>query len=529
MKRTFLFFSFSLLFIFPQSGYTQSFIRGDSNADGRLNLGDPITSLLGLFQGRPAQCHDAQDANDDGIWNLSDPVYTLYTLFLNGDLPSSPYPNCGLDPTEDALDCQTFEECKSASKGNVLLIIADDLGVDSLSGYQDEDIPLTPYIDQLTQDGVLFTNAWAYPICSPTRATLLTGRYGFRTGILTTVGGAGTSLNLNEQTLPEVLDAADSGYDHALMGKWHLGTNRNGGTLHPNLSGFNHFSGTLSGGIENYSDYPKIVNGENGTNDSYASTETVDDALDWLDGKTEPWFLWLAFNAPHTPIHLPPNGLHSQDHLPGTVADLNQRPREYYKAMIEAMDHEIGRLLENLSPEVLEKTTIIFIGDNGTPPRVLPEGRNRRHAKDNLYQGGIHVPLIISGHQVQSSNREEPALVQATDLFSTIINLCGIEEHSEFLQGLNIDSVSLVPYLNTEHSPPQRNWILSELEGSNFPERDGKAVRNDRYKLIAFSEGNDEFYDLIEDPLEDENLLDAPLSAAAESAYQALKNVLDNL
>jgi len=231
----------------------------------------------------------------------------------------------------------------SQAQENILLIIADDFGVDShgIYGIGSSTAP-TPTIDGLATEGVRFLQAWSNPLCSPTRATLLTGRYSFRTGV-----GFPTSesrqIGLHEFTLPQAL--SQLGYSSAAIGKWHLSGDSNGGGYNPNLMGFDHYSGNLDGFVPDYYNWTKTVNGIDSTVTNYATTENVDDALDWISDQGEsPWFLWLAFNAAHSPFHAPPSDLHSIDF------DRNDLPRDtlYYPAMIEAMDTEIGRLLSSI-------------------------------------------------------------------------------------------------------------------------------------------------------------------------------------
>jgi len=142
------------------------------------------------------------------------------------------------------------------------------------------------------------------------------------------------------------------------------------------------------------------------------------------DGK-QAWFLWLAFNAPHTPFHLPPANLHSRD-LSGTESDIAANPLPYYFAAIEAMDTEMSRLLGSLDAETLANTIIIFLGDNGTPGQVAQFPYSRSKAKGSLYQGGVNVPLFISSPGITRTNERETALVNTTDLFSTIAALAGV-------------------------------------------------------------------------------------------------------
>lgn len=426
--------------------------------------------------------------------------------------------------TEPAQTDITQQSIELESPHNVILIIADDYGVDMAALYNDNendsaaDLPPTPHIDALLDDGVLFENAWTNPICSPTRAAMLTGRYGFRTGVGDPVSPTEEGIRLDEFTLPEAITAGSTfEYTHANIGKWHLSTQQNGRRDNPNLSGYDHFSGLIRGGLNNYSEWTKVVNGTNVDVTNYATTETVNDAIGWLDvqhQQDKPFFLWLAFNAPHSPFHLPPLELHSYDDL-----DLiGESDRDYYKAMVEAMDSEIGRLLESIPAAVRANTTVIFIGDNGTPGQVVQSPLTRNSAKGSLYDGGVHVPLIISGPKVENPGRRSDALVNSVDMFATILELMGINVVETVP---DTDSVSMVPYMaDADHSAP-RDWIFVERFGSNERANYGKAIRDEQYKLIWFEDGDLEFYDLEADRFEANDLLagGALLTADQQAGY----------
>jgi hypothetical protein len=254
---------------------------------------------------------------------------------------------------------------------NILLVIADDYGTDSLSLYNTNAtalLPSTPNINSLCNSGVLFRNAYGYPTCSPSRSCLMTGRYGFRTGIGLAINGPmDVCLQANELTIPKILTANPQlGYCLAGIGKWHLGEQ----ATDPNArGGWPHFSGSLSLGVADYFRWEKTVNGAKTISTNYATTDNVNDALTWIrEQGTTNWFLWLAFNAPHTPLHKPPNHLHSSEALPADQNSIGQKPRPYYEAMVEAMDTELGRLLSKIDRS---NTVVIFIGDNGTPVDVV--------------------------------------------------------------------------------------------------------------------------------------------------------------
>ncbi|MEO1051055.1 MAG: sulfatase-like hydrolase/transferase [Bacteroidota bacterium] len=418
-----------------------------------------------------------------------------------------------------------------AQSRNVLILIADDLGVDYMSTYgEGTDFAPTPNINQLASEGVTFTNAWSNPVCSPTRATLLTGRYGFRNGVQTVVGSndSQTGISLDEYTLPKALDDANSGYAHSCIGKWHLNDASNGDEDNPNLMGFDHFSGLVSGRFD-YFDWEKTTNGTTQSVSNYSTTEFVDDAIDWISQQNGPWFQWVAFMSPHTPFHLPPNNLHRFDGLPGGRRQIRRNPIPYFKASIEAMDTEIGRLINYLKVSgQYDNTTIIFIGDNGTTAQVVQAPFDPDRAKGTLYEGGVNVPFIVSGSGVTNPNRTSDALINVADLFATSLELAGVNVNNTLPSNVTFDSKSFLPILQSQNQTI-RSWIFSELEGFNT-NVDGQTILNtNNYKLIHFNNGSEELYNLSIDPFENNNLLVGNLSGNAQFNYNSLKNTLNDL
>ena len=211
---------------------------------------------------------------------------------------------------------------------NILLIIADDFGVD-VAGFYPTSVrkpttpppPPMPNLTALARRGVLFSQAWANPYCSPTRATIITGRYGFRNGIGFAWGSDRPPLSLAEITLPEAIRmGSGSKYVLASFGKWHL----SGGDSDPNRQGWSHYAGARPGlgAVPDYFSWPKTVDGTTSTTTTYATTDTVNEAVATIDKakkENKPYFLWVAFNAPHDPFHKPPNALHSRVPYPRPV------------------------------------------------------------------------------------------------------------------------------------------------------------------------------------------------------------------
>lgn len=417
---------------------------------------------------------------------------------------------------------------------NVLIVIADDLGVDSVGAYGEGTTPPpTPNIDALAARGVLFRNAWANPTCSPTRACLHTGRYSLRTlvGSPIWIGGQG-GLRPEEITLPKALDLGNSGYSHALIGKWHLGFGSSG-ELAPNHAGWSHFAGLLEGAA-NYSSWLRTENGVSTTSNIYITTAIVDDALAWIQQQSGPWVCCVSFTAPHTPFHIPPAHLHTQN-LAGKNPELD--PRAFFIAMVEAMDNEIGRLFASLGP-AMQRTDVVFLGDNGTLGEVTLPPFSRLRSKATPYEGGVNIPLIVAGPAVGSPGREEPALVSAVDLFSSVLELTSVDAAAVIPPWVTLDAVSLVPYLAGPGRAPLRQTVFAEqfTGGWSTVHQSGFAIiRDDRFKLIRLnffggvSTRREELYDLAVDPFERVDLLTGPLSTEARQRHTSLGLELERL
>lgn len=416
---------------------------------------------------------------------------------------------------------QPAEVGPAISGTNILLVIADDLGVDQLGVYgEGENVPPTPHINSLGQDGVLFRSAWANPMCSPTRASLLTGRHAFRHRVGAPVppqSGAETpGLALSEVTIAEVLQA--SGYATGFFGKWHISNTVTGDTVAPNLQGFDHFAGSLGGALFTYTNWTKVVNGEVSGATRYATTDTVNDAIAWIrEQRNDPWFAVVSFNAPHDPFHAPPQDLHTYD-----LDGLNPQstPRPFYKAMVQALDTELGRLLDSLG-DWEDDTTIIFIGDNGTPRGIAEAPFDPTRAKSTPFEGGVNVPLIIAGDSVDDNGRCNE-IVQVLDLFATIADIADVN-YRDFVPGnVTVDSVSLMPYLDRPDRRGLRQSVFTELFANGDPSRSDAAIRDDRYKLVLFQNVL-RFYDLEADPFENRDLLPVNrLSRPQREAYDDL-------
>ena len=414
-------------------------------------------------------------------------------------------------PTVAALCCAGLAlNGVALASPNVLLIVADDQGLDASAQYAlSDDLPSTPHLDTLADAGLVFDNAWATPSCTTTRGTLLTGLHGRHSGVDHTPARLDTEVLSLQQHLTTTTD-----YATAVVGKWHLAGGRSSEYSHPTDLGVGYFAGTLNGVLEDYSQWNLATSRGATQSTEYHTTVITDLALEWVaEQGDKPWFLWTAYAAPHAPFHLPPADLHTRD-LGGTEAHIRANPRDYYLAAIEAMDSEIGRLLTGLPPDVRDNTLVIYIGDNGTPGRVIDaDAYNRSRAKGSLYEGGIRVPLVVSGAGVTRAGERDAALVNSVDLFATVSAVVGAPAAPA------LDSVSFAPLLSGRGVAPRR-FNYSEFQGKRAS---GWAVRDAQLKLIEFDDGSRELYDLVADPREETNLMNTkiqdPLRVAALAGF----------
>jgi len=410
-----------------------------------------------------------------------------------------------------SLALATLVAQQSAASPNVLLVIADDMGVDVSPCYSEKTLARMPNLEALCGNGVVFENAYSAPLCSPTRATIMKGNYGFRTGVGSVPsreGGGG--LSKHEESLFDRLN--DANYSSALIGKWHLSANALA-LDHPQDLGVDYFFGPLGGGLKDYEKWTAVENGRRVSVSNYATSELSDRAIDWIADQQSPWFLWLAYNAPHTPFHLPPDDLHSFDGLSGTERDRKRNSDSYYFAALEALDTEFGRVLDSLSEQELKNTVVIFLGDNGTPTQVL--GRDSRgRGKGSLYEGGVHVPLVVSGKGVDEDRSD--ALVNTTDMFATILTLAGTNSDA-------IDSVSFMPALSGLRGDRDYAYVehFSQTERRGGAEL-GWAIRDSRYKLLSLDDQDPALFDLMRDPDERNNLLGDGVDKYSAKADQLL-------
>lgn len=439
-----------------------------------------------------------------------------------------PFDDAGFDYDESIIAQPTNH--------NVLLLILDDWGIDSSSLYNTTpgaELANMPNLDSIASAGLLFTRGYSQPICSPTRATLLTGRQPYQHGVGNPQGN--NTLPATELTFPEIITAEVPAYGLASFGKWHLGS---GNTGPLDTGGWPNFSGTTGGGVPDYASWTrvKIENGvlvDSGTNvtslvpgtysSPYATSVQVDEAVSFISSQgTDPWVVWMGFNAPHDPFHDPAPYVTPA----GGYSTSGTSNRDYYIRMLEALDHEVGRLLQSVD---LTRTNVIVVGDNGSPGQVdqAPAG-GIAGAKGSLTEGGIHVPFFAAGPDVVQTGTSDK-LVHVVDLFATILDITGVNVAAA-TDGIEIHSRSLLPiFWGTDM---EDRCIVSEKFGLNAA-TDGRSLIMDDwpdYKLISVQDVTDptdipfyQMYQLGPDGVEVSTLTTPPAPGDPwEAAYDAL-------
>ncbi|MCC6509481.1 MAG: sulfatase-like hydrolase/transferase [Pirellulaceae bacterium] len=361
-----------------------------------------------------------------------------------------------------------------ARKPNILIIVGDDMGYADVGFHGAKDIP-TPHLDALASAGVRLTNGYVTgPYCSPTRAGLLTGRYQNRFGHEFNPSGGAQGLPVTEKTLADRLK--DAGYATGLVGKWHLG---NQPQMHPQKRGFDEFFGFL-GGAHSYTQSSGILRGTEAVDELDYTTDAFGrEASAFIERhRAHPWFLYLSFNAVHTPMQA------TDDRL-AKFSQVADQQRRTYNAMMLAMDEAIGKVVAKVAETgQTENTLIAFISDNGGPTMVgvtVNGSRNEplRGSKRTTLEGGIRVPFIVSwpGH-IKPGVFEKPAI--QLDLNATALVAAGLEINPEW----KLDGVDLMPFLTGRRDDTPHESLYWRF-GQQM------AVRSGDWKLVRYDSNAD--------------------------------------
>lgn len=396
----------------------------------------------------------------------------------------------------------------SAAPPNIVVVLTDDQGWGDLSVNGNKNLS-TPHIDSLARDGASFDRFFVCPVCSPTRAEFLTGRYHPRSNVYSTSAG-GERLNLDEKTIADTFKAA--GYATAAFGKWHNGMQY---PYHPNGRGFDEYYGFCSGHWGNYFSPPLEHNGELVQGDGFVIDDFTNRAMQFMeDHREQPFFVYLPFNTPHSPMQVPerfwkkfednPLEMHNRDpkkeNLPHVRAAL---------AMCENIDWNVGRLLAKLDElKIADNTIFVYFCDNG--PNGVRWNGGMKGRKGSTDEGGVRSPLLMRWPSRLPEGREITQIAGVIDLLPTLADLAGVQVISK----KPLDGLSLKPLLLREERRRVR-WP-DRLIFSHW--RDRVSVRSQRFRLDH--QGN--LFDLTADPGQRKNVAEKHpdvtkrLSAAAK-------------
>ena len=369
-----------------------------------------------------------------------------------------------------AFLCRPASSQPADDPPNVVLILTDDQGWGDLSIHGNEHLE-TPNIARLAQEGASFDRFYVSPVCSPTRAEVLTGRYHPRTGVYSTSAG-GERLDLDERTIAESFEEA--GYATGYFGKWHNGTQW---PYHPNARGFEEFYGFTSGHWGHYFDWQLEHNAELVQGDGYVTNDFTSRAMNFIEEhQDEPFFTYIAYNTPHSPMQVPDRfyekfagvelaGEHryaDREDVPHTRAAL---------AMVENIDWNVGRLLRRLDAlDLSEETIFIYFSDNG--PNGWRWNGEMKGRKGSTNEGGVRVPAFVRWPGHIEAGTTIPHIAAAIDLLPTLTDMAGIEVVGD----KPLDGMSLAPLLtgNAEEWPDRK--IFSHWNGR-------VSVRTPQYRL----------------------------------------------
>lgn len=421
---------------------------------------------------------------------------------------------------------------QAAPRPNILVILADDLGYADL-GFTGSTEIQTPVLDKLAADGVTFSNGYVtHPYCGPSRAGLITGRYQARFGLEINLTNAffdeHSGLPLTEMTFAKRLQNA--GYRTGMIGKWHLGGSY---VYHPNNRGFDHFFGFLSGGHTYFPEnvnttfplqlesgkphytaneggyWPLMRNNNAAEFNEYLTTALSHDAAQFVAESDKPFCLYLAYNAPHAPLEAPKE-------LIQKYADIENKERRVYAAMIDAMDQGIGIVVDALEKSgKLDNTLIFFLSDNGgivdkSRPEFEPRGEkhdwsdsgNFRGGKGSMLEGGNHVPFIAHWPNGLPAGTTYELPVSSLDISATAVAL-GDGDTS----GPEIEGVNLVPYITGKNpGVPHKALYWRMQDGDHW------AVRTPEAKFLlprreVGNGGAPMLFDMVNDPYESTDIL----------------------
>ncbi|KAA3658131.1 MAG: N-acetylgalactosamine-6-sulfatase, partial [Calditrichaeota bacterium] len=403
-----------------------------------------------------------------------------------------------------------FYSCSSNSaqtpqniKPNLIIILTDDQGWGDVSFNGSTDLP-TPHLDGLAESGVIFTQGYAsHPYCSPSRAGLLTGRYQQRFGHENNLPydlkfeNEEIGLPLSETPISNTLK--ENGYKTAAIGKWHLGMNP---LYWPTARGFDEWYGFYGGGHNYWGTIKKGKAEHSGvlrngkpvpvSEQSYLTDDFTKETVKFIrENKDQPFFVYLAYNAPHGPFQASRKYLDKTDYIEDGARAVNA-------AMVKAIDDGVGLIKQELEQQgLLNNTVIVFFSDNGGHGHGSDQGPYRGK-KGMLFEGGIRVPFFISWPEGIPAGKIYENPITGLDVFPTLLAAAGIDQ----LESIELDGKNLLPYIKGENVKSPHDALFWRYSGGN-----GYAVRNGKYKLIKEEVRDDMFlFNMENDPYEMHNL-----------------------
>lgn len=418
---------------------------------------------------------------------------------------------------------------ESIERPNVILIITDDQGYGDL-GVKGNPVIKTPHLDALAKESAEMTQYYVSPVCAPTRACLMTGRYNYRTRAIDTYIGR-AMMEPEEVTLAELLN--ENGYATGIFGKWHLGDSY---PMRPQEQGFDevlvHRGGGIGqpsdppGGEDKYTDPILFHNGEAKQMQGYCTDIYFDQAMQWMENvrPQQPFFIYLPTNAPHTPLHDVPQELYEhyktmdldndqfpQDKGHPLTHEVNQDRMARLYAMIANIDQNVGRLMQRLNElQLTDNTLVLFMVDNGPQGRRFVSGF--KGAKASVYEGGIRSPLFAHWPTVLQAGHQNDRVVAHIDILPTVMEACKLS----IPESLKLDGRSFWALLKGESVDwPDRTIVIQAHRGDQPVKFHNFAIRSQRWKLLHDSgfgkesfqgEPQFELYDMENDPYEMNNV-----------------------
>jgi len=417
--------------------------------------------------------------------------------------------------------CKQQTNSQALNKPNIIIILTDDQGYGDV-GFNGSKQLKTPNIDQLAKNGAIFTNGYvSYAVCGPSRAGLITGRYqdkfGYSRNPLFAPKDASLGLPLEEETLAAALKKA--GYTNMAIGKWHLGAHT---TLRPLQRGFDEFYGFLSGGHKYFPEQlirkdlsevgsqfdaynTKLLRNDTRVEETEYLTDAFSrEAVNFVDKNAKkPFFLYLAYNAPHAPLQA------TEKYL-SRYPDIKNKDRKTYAAMVSAVDDGVGLLLQKLRDLHIDKNTIVFfLSDNGGNENKGAFNGPLKKGKGSLFEGGIRVPFAVQWKGTILPNQKFQHPIISLDIFATAVAQANVTPKNK------IDGKNLIPYLSGKNKDAPHETLYWRMF-----DKKSVAVLNNNFKYIIEKGGEAGLYNLAKDISEKNNIQDSLKIKELKSLYE---------